>query len=78
MQCDRFVEITFALLGKDEDFCIKVPFLVTSEYIDQTIIDVIFELIRRCTSQETSHLFPKTLTSSFASAKEYDVKYDIC
>ena len=56
--------------------CIKVPFLVTSEDIDQTIIgfNAIFELIRCCNSQETNHLFLKTLTSSFVSAKEYEVK----
>ena len=66
IQFDGFVEITFALLGKGEGFCIKVPFLVTSEDIHQTIIgfNVIFELIRRCNSQETNHLFLKTLTSS--------------
>ena len=76
IQFDGFVEITFAFLSKDEDFCIKVPFLVTSEDIDKTIIgfNVIFELIQRCNSQETNQLFLKTLTSSFVSAKEYDVK----
>ena len=60
MQFHGFVEITFALLGKDEDFSIKVPFPLTSEDIDQTIIgfNVILELIRRCKSQETNHLFP--------------------
>ena len=58
IQFDGFVEITFALLGNVEDFLIKVPFLVTSEDIDQTIIgfNVILELIRRCNSQETNHL----------------------
>ena len=76
IQLDGFVEITFAFLSKDEDFCIKVPFLVTSEDIDQTIIgfNVIFELIRRCNSQETNHLFLKRLTSSFVSAEENEVK----
>ena len=76
IQFDGFVESTFTLLGKDEDFSIEAPFLVTSEDIDQTIIgfSIIFELIHHCNSQETNHLFLKTLTSSFVSAKEYDVK----
>ena len=76
IQFDGFVKITFALLSNGEDFCVKVPFLATSEDIDQTIIgfNVIFELIRCCNSQETNQLFLKTLTSSFIFAKEYDVK----
>ena len=76
MQSEGFVEITFALREEDEDLCIKVPFPVTSEDIYQTSIgfNIIFELIRRCNSQETGHLFIKTLTSHFVSAKKYDVK----
>ena len=62
---EGFVEITLTLVGKKDNFSIRVPFLVTPAKIDQTLIgfNVICELIRANSSENTRALLSRQTES---------------
>ena len=76
MPYEGFVEITLTLVGKKDSFSIRVPFLVTPAKIDQTLIgfNVICELIRANSSENTRELLLDAMLSSFNSVDDTQLK----
>ena len=73
---EGFVEITLTLVGKKDNFSIRVPFLVTLAKIDQTLkgFNVICELIRANSSENTRELLLDAMLSSFNSVDDTQLK----
>ena len=73
---EGFVEVTLTLVGKKDNFSIRVPFLVTPAKTDQTLIgfNVICELIRANSSENIRELLLDAMLPSFNSVDDTQLK----